>query len=346
MVAAIAEEIALQRDYLQGEPLETIYFGGGTPSLLAAADLEFIFAQIGNYYSIAEGAEITLEANPDDLSLEKLQELRASPINRLSIGIQSFVPEDLAYMNRAHSADEAKYCLENALKMGFSNLTIDLIYGTPSLSDTAWATNIQTILDYQIPHISCYCLTVEPNTALDHFVKKGKAKAIDEAQAARQFEYLVATLQAAGYDHYEISNFAKPGYYAQHNGNYWQGKKYLGVGPSAHSFDQESRQWNVANNAQYLKAIQAQEVPFEREILTPAQRYNEYVMTGLRTIWGVNMEQLSPEFQTYFQQKISPFIHQGKIQKQGKIFTLTTQGKLFADNIAMELFVDENELNT
>ena len=348
MVEALAKELALRQRYLKGEKVNTIYLGGGTPSLLKQEELEQLFEVIYSNFEIAPELEVTLEANPDDLTLERLQELAASPVNRLSIGIQSFQEEDLRFMNRAHNAQEAKNCIENALQTGFENLTIDLIYGTPTMTDAQWAKNIDQVLAYDIAHISCYCLTVEPQTALDHFVKKGKAAPVDEEQAARQFEYLIDTLQEAGYEHYEISNFAKPGQYSRHNSNYWLGASYLGIGPSAHSFDGESRQWNIANNAKYRKGIEQSHVDglasdlFEREILTAPQRYNEYVMTSLRTIWGTDVETIravDPSFEGHFTTQIQPYLEDKAVEVDGTIFKLTTKGKLLADRIAMELFL-------
>ena len=342
MLDAIILEMELRKDYLPEDSLQTIYFGGGTPSLLNLSELELIFEHIQKHFTIAPDAEITLEANPDDLHLQKLKELWQSPINRLSIGIQSFIAKDLQFMNRAHSAKESITCLEHAKNVGFDNLSIDLIYGTPTLSDADWQKNITTIFDFQIPHISCYCLTVEPGTALDHFVKKGKAAAVNEEQAARQFEQLISAMKANGYLHYEISNFAKPGHFAQHNSNYWLGTSYLGLGPSAHSFNINSRQWNVANNAKYLKAIAENQVPFEKEILTPAQQYNEYVMTSLRTIWGCDLQKIGSfgtKVYEHFLKQIQIFVKEKKVvEKEGK-YVLSTSGKLLADRIAMELFI-------
>ncbi|MFK7936685.1 MAG: radical SAM family heme chaperone HemW [Saprospiraceae bacterium] len=342
MVESIVRELELQRDFLDGAPLRSIYLGGGTPSLLDERDLERIFNQIFKIHTVADDAEITLEANPDDMTDDKLRILQASPINRLSIGIQSFTDEDLKFMNRAHNAAEAATCIQRAKDAGFSNLTIDLIYGTPTLTHEQWRTNLQTIFEYDIPHISCYCLTVEPDTALEHFVKKGKAKPVDEEQAADQFEILVEMMRKHGYDHYEISNFAKPDKYALHNSNYWLGEKYLGVGPAAHSFNGASRQWNVANNAQYIKAIAEGNVPCELEHLSREQRYNEYVMTSLRTIWGASLDKVNEygiTFKRHFLMMINPFLDNGTVHREDDHFYLTDKGRLLADNIASELFM-------
>ena len=349
MVEAIVRELEWQKDYLQGAPLSSIYFGGGTPSLLDAAELEQIFSKIYQLHSVLANAEITLEANPDDLSLEKLHSLRNSPVNRLSIGIQSFAEEDLRFMNRAHNAQEARACIENALALGFDNLTLDLIYGAPTTSHEQWARNLGTIFQYPIPHLSAYCLTVEPKTALDHFVRQGKASPVDEEHANAQFLYLMEATQAQGYEHYEISNFAKPGSYARHNSSYWLGEPYLGIGPSAHSFNGQSRQWNVANNAKYLKILTEGDVTqftgtelFELEELSPATRYNEYVMTGLRTIWGCDLQKIAPLFQPYFVENVQPFIDKGQVLVQNNQYRLSASGKFMADYIAAQLFFIEN----
>ncbi len=343
MVSALLEELELQQDYLGATTLSSIYLGGGTPSLLTVEELDLLFKKIESLYPIEIDAEITLEANPDDLSKAYLQSLRQTPINRLSIGIQSFSETDLRWMNRAHNAKEANACIENALEAGFDNLTVDLIYGSPHTTDAQWQANMQRVFDYGIAHISCYAMTVEPNTALDHFVKNGKSKPVDEEQSARQFEQLMTAAAEHGYEHYEISNFAKAGYYAKHNSNYWLGKKYLGIGPSAHSFDGESRQWNVAHNAQYMKAIESGTIPFELEQLTPHQRYNEYILTSLRTIWGADIQQIQlfgEEPKKYFLQEIKNLLNQGTVLENNGKYTLTQQGKLLADHIAVALFVE------
>ncbi|MCB9316280.1 MAG: radical SAM family heme chaperone HemW [Lewinellaceae bacterium] len=343
MVQAILRELELQRDYLGGATLKSIYFGGGTPSLLDLAELEQIFEKIYALHPVAGDAEITLEANPDDLTLEKLRSLRNhTPVNRLSIGIQSFHDVDLQWMNRAHTAEHARACLRDAAATGFQDLTIDLIYGAPSTSDVHWAENVQIALDAGIPHLSCYCLTVEEGTALAHFVRQGRSEPVDEAKAVRQFEYLQDAAAARGYEHYEISNFALPGRYARHNSAYWRGAKYLGVGPSAHSFDGLSRQWNVANNARYLKSLEAGLLPFERELLTPAQRYNEYVMTSLRTVWGCaesQIETFGEPYARYFREEIRQFMQNGTVEQgEDAAYRLTRSGKVLADQIASALF--------
>lgn len=342
MVTAIMREIELRKDYLPDKKLDSVYFGGGTPSLLSAQDLTLLFDEIDKHFVFNDAAEITLEANPDDLTPEKLTAFQNSPVNRLSIGIQSFSDADLSYMNRAHNAAEAAGCVRLAQEYGFENLTADLIYGTPTMSDAQWHENVERVIDLGIPHVSCYALTVEPKTALQHFIEKGKSKPVDEEQTARQFEYLTERLKAAGFVHYEISNFAKPGSFAKHNSNYWTGNPYLGVGPSAHSFDGKSRQWNAANNAAYLKSIAEGKVPFEREILTATQRYNEYILTALRTVWGVHLKRIEPKFSTYFLKNVRPFLENKTVFAENEIYRLTEKGKLLADNISMELFAEED----
>lgn len=345
LLNALLRELELRRDYLGDVTIETLYLGGGTPSLLEEADLVRLFEQIYRLYRVAPDAEVTLEANPDDLTDVKIAALRQTPVNRLSIGIQSFADADLQFMNRAHNSGEAQRCIEMALKAGFNDLSLDLIYGTPTMSDAQWAANIETVLAFDVPHLSCYCLTVEPQTALDHFVKKGKARPVDDAQAARQLEYLMQRLETAGYEHYEISNFAKPGRYSRHNTNYWTGEPYLGAGPSAHSFNGVSRQWNVANNARYIRALEPEtpdwEALFEKETLTPEQRYNEYVMTSLRTQWGCDLariRRIDAGFEGYFLSEVTPFLEDGLVQRSGEVFFLTRKGKFVGDLVASELF--------
>lgn len=343
MVKAIARELGFRKDYLTDKRLDTIYFGGGTPSLLTAAELAFLFEAISRHFEVSPGAEVTLEANPDDLTPERLASLRQSAVNRLSIGLQSFSEEDLRFFNRAHSADEAARCLDLALEAGFDDLSVDLIYGSPTTTDAQWERNLDEVFRRRIPHLSCYALTVEPQTALDHFVRKGKAPQVDEAQAARQFSYLAQRAASEGYAHYEISNFALPGRYARHNSSYWKGEHYLGVGPSAHSFDGASRQWNVAHNAKYLKALQSESPQgfFEREELSVADRYNEYIMTGLRTSWGVSLEQIQaidPQAAPHFQREAYIFLEQGQLVQSGGRFFLSPQARFLADGIAAALF--------
>lgn len=341
MVNAIIQEIALQKDFLKGDAIETIYFGGGTPSLLTIHELHRIFDALHQHHTLLPNAEITLEANPDDLSKTKLAALSQTPINRLSIGIQSFSDEDLRFMNRAHNAQEATKCIQLAQEVGFQNLTIDLIYGTPTLSHTTWLENLEKTFRYNIPHLSCYCLTVEPKTALAYRVKKGIVSNVNEEHAAKQFELLLTATKANGYEQYEISNFAQNQQYSRHNTSYWLGKKYLGLGPGAHSFDGQNRQWNIAHNQRYIKAIQQNQCPFEKEILSEQDRYNEYLMTALRTKWGCDLEKLATwgtDFKAHFLKNTQRFLEHGMMKRQDTIFTLTEKGRFLADGIMSDLF--------
>lgn len=342
MVQAILREIQLQQNYLDGLAVSSIYFGGGTPSILPEEDLQALLQSLHQHFNITPGAEITLEANPDDLTAAKLAALKAAGINRLSIGVQSFHEEDLQWMNRAHNSQQATQCITLAQAAGFENITIDLIYGGPTLSDEGWAANVQQAIALKVPHLSCYALTVEAGTALDHFIKKKKMAAVDTDKAARHFEQLMQWMQTAGYEHYEISNFALPGWHSRHNSSYWQGKSYLGIGPSAHSFNGTSRQWNIANNATYIKAIQQGHLPFEKEILTPAMALNEYIMTSLRTAAGCNLQWVAEKFGIPLRQQLEKasqqFLQNGWMLRDQDTLRLTPQGKLFADGIAAELF--------
>lgn len=343
MLTALLQELEGRQAYLSGAPIQSVYFGGGTPSILPVSDLVSLFEQVARCYAVSGDAEITLEANPDDLTLEKLQDLRRyTPVNRLSIGIQSFQEADLQWMNRAHNAREAHTCLDAARRMGFDDLTIDLIYGAPVTSDADWAENLRLAFDYDIPHLSCYCLTVEEGTALHHFVKTQKMAPVEEEKAARQFEYLMDTASANGYEQYEISNFARHQRYARHNSSYWLGQTYLGIGPSAHSYDGQSRQWNIAHNPRYIEGILNNSPAYEREVLTPQNLYNEYVMTALRTMRGVDCRQLAlkGDFAVrHFTGNIAPFLDNGSVEVSDGCYYLTRKGKLMADSITAALFV-------
>ncbi|MBK8505814.1 MAG: radical SAM family heme chaperone HemW [Saprospiraceae bacterium] len=341
MVDAIVKELKMRVDYLPAPTLESVYWGGGTPSLLNESQLNRIWNSIEEIFDISSSAEVTLEANPDDLTTSKIESLRSSPINRLSIGIQSFRDIDLLFMRRAHTSSQAHQCIEQAGKAGFSNLSIDLIYGTPGLEDDAWADNLAMVAQYKIPHLSCYALTVEPKTLLAHQIRKEKVIPPNEDRMTAQFDMLQSFAREHTYQHYEISNFARDGFLAVHNTNYWRQKPYLGIGPSAHSFDGLTRSWNVANNAQYQKAIDEGVLPLTIEVLTPDQRYNEYVMTGLRTQWGCDkghLMKLGAPYLESFVKVITPFVVRGWVAEQEDTFTLTPAGKLFADHIASELF--------
>jgi oxygen-independent coproporphyrinogen III oxidase len=340
--AALLKEISLQKNYLQQESIHTLYFGGGTPSILAKASLQQIIQQVQEQFVLAPAAEITLEANPDDINAENLATWKAAGVNRLSIGIQSFFEDDLQWMNRAHNAQQAHDCIVLARQAGFENFSIDLIYGGPSLSDEKWQRNVQTALELDIPHLSCYALTVEPGTALQKMIGLHKKEDVDAEKQARHFLLLMEWLQQAGYEHYEISNFAKPGFRSRHNAAYWGGKKYLGLGPSAHSFNGSSRQWNIANNVLYIQSLAKDTVPFELEMLSTVQQLNEYIMTSLRTIEGLQLRLVAERFGTMAGTRLlknsQRYLADGRLVKNGETLQLSTQGKLFADGIAAELF--------
>lgn len=341
MLDAIIREIALQKTYLGGDSIETIYFGGGTPSLLESGEINQIIDTLGQYYSISSDAEITLEANPDDLDQQKVQALRATPINRFSIGIQSFYDEDLFWMNRAHRSTEAEASVKRAQDAGFENITVDLIFGYPLLTDTKWKQNIDKVFALNVPHVSAYSMTVEPQTALASFIKKKVYAPLNEQQSAEQFLVLADAMQAKGFEHYEISNYAKPGHYSRHNTNYWRGVKYLGLGPSAHSYNGEARQWNVANNTKYIASILRKEIPAEVELLTESNRLNEYVMTSLRTIWGLDLDHLetiAAGAKTELLKSANEFLEREWIKQIDNKLLLTREGQLYADTIAAELF--------
>ncbi len=341
LVNALCKEMVLRKEEIPG-PLQTIYFGGGTPSLLDAEDLQQIFKTIDDHFEVVEAPEITLEANPDDLTEAKLIMLAASRINRLSIGVQSFFEEDLKLMNRAHNATEALRCLQLA-KQYFDNISIDLIYGMPDMSDARWQENLDQAIALDIPHISSYALTVEPNTALQKFIEKGVVKPVDDAVAQKHFEILLAHMEKAGFENYEFSNFGKLGYFSQNNTAYWTGKPYLGIGPSAHSFDGNTRSWNINNNPKYIKAIAADTLPIERETLSTTDKYNEYVMTGLRTIWGVSLEKIEKDFglkfRTYVLQQAQKHIEEHLLFLDDDRIVVTKKGKFLSDGLASDLFI-------
>jgi len=341
MVLAIAKEIQIRKSEFENEVVETIYFGGGTPSRLQIADLKLLMDSIYENYTVSENPEITLEANPDDLSEEYLIALSKIGINRLSIGIQSFFEDDLKMMNRAHNSAEAKKCLEFATKY-FDNISLDLIYGIPGMSNEMWKQNIETALNFGIPHISSYALTVEPKTALNKLIQTGKIAKPNDEIAQEHFSILVEMLEANGFIHYELSNFGKENYFSKNNSAYWLGKKYIGIGPSAHSYDGVCRSWNISNNPLYLKAIQEDKLPNEIEVLSITDRYNEYIMTGLRTIWGVSLDRISNEFGTeyldYLNKQSQRFINDDLLSIENNILKTTSNGKFLTDGIASDLF--------
>ena len=345
LLQAMHSELDLQQSYLGKQNIETIYFGGGTPSLIGATEIQKLIDKIMQIHTVKADAEITLEANPDDLDLATVRDLKHTNINRFSIGIQSFFEEDLLWMNRDHNAAEADSSVKRMQDAGFENITLDLIYGYPLLSDQKWKSNIKKVIDLNIPHISAYAMTVEPKTALASFIAKGKQEIMNESQSAAQYLELIESLSEAGFEHYETSNFAKPGCYSKHNTNYWKGISYLGIGPSAHSFNGNTRQWNVANNAKYIDGILKGNIPAEQEVLTTANRVNEYIMTSLRTKWGMHLNEIESRFgadyKLHIESDLQPFIEKNHIVLKNNVATLTSQGKLFADRISSELFVEE-----
>jgi oxygen-independent coproporphyrinogen III oxidase len=342
MVLALAKEINMRKSEFQDEIVETIYFGGGTPSILEVSDLKLLIDSVCQNYKVVENPEITVEANPDDLTEERIIELSKNKVNRLSIGIQSFFEDDLQLMNRVHNADEALNCLEVATQY-FDNISLDLIYGIPGMSNEKWKQNIDKALSFGIPHISSYALTVEPKTALDNFIKKGIIKQPDDEVAQEHFHILVDTLQENGFIHYELSNFGKPDYFSKNNSSYWLGNKYIGIGPSAHGYDGINRSWNVSNNSLYIKSIQENKLPIEIETLTINDRYNEYVMTGLRTIWGVSLERIEKEFGKfyfdYLNKEAKRFLEDDLLIIENNILRATKKGKFLCDGIASDLFL-------
>ncbi len=346
-VKALIREIKMQKDFLYPDKdnrsaLDTLYLGGGTPSMLDTAELEIIFNVLHKHYSFAPNAEITLEANPDDLIPEKLDALRKLSVNRLSIGIQSFYENDLRFMNRSHNSRQAIDVLNYAQQAGFVNITADLIYGTPGMSDKQWEQNIMQLIKMGIPHISAYCLTVEKKTALDVFIRQGKAAPVDEEQAARQFDLLCALTAQHGYEHYETSNFGKKGYFSKHNLGYWSGEPYLGLGPSAHSFKPGMRQWNVAHTGKYIDSLKLGKIPATQEQLTKDQQYNEYVMTALRTMWGIDENLVKEKFGESCHREMmhsaEKYLGNGKLIYSSGRLKVSAAGKFFADGIAADLF--------
>lgn len=350
----MSEELGLQKAYLSvqehpnmhfGEKqsrLDTLYFGGGSPSLLTAAELETLFSRIHKHYSLPADAEITIEANPDDINTPLLESWRDLGINRVSLGIQSFSDVLLKKLNRIHNSQIAWSSLEKIRALPLENVSIDLIYGIPGLEDEEWLSELKRIASAGIPHISCYALTVEPKTALAHMIQKQRFEEPSQDQAARQFLLMIDFLESEGYEHYEISNFAKPGWRSRHNSQYWQGACYLGVGPSAHSFNGDSRQWNVSNNIKYVQQIQQGKVPYEREVLSPSMRYNEYIMTSLRTMEGCNpafvQQQFGPERKETLLTLCRKYLEEDLLTWKMDHLILTRKGKLYADGIAANLF--------
>ncbi len=361
MVGAIVGEISTyplkgetaKTEAAAKEIINTLYFGGGTPSILEIVDLEIIFKALHSRFVFANDIEITLEANPDDITYQKLQLWKQLGVTRFSVGIQSFDEAELQWMNRAHTSAESLVCIDKIRAAGFTNFSVDLIYGSPLLTDEGWKKNVMTVIEKNIPHISCYALTVEPKTALDKLITLQKKENVDADKQARQFLLLMEWMANAGYEHYEISNFAKPGLRSRHNSNYWSGEKYYGFGPSAHSYfplgealiEKPIRKWNIANNAVYIKAVQDGELTFEKEILTRTQELNEYIMTALRTMEGIDTAFITEKYGTAKKNQIISASNQYATNRKLKIdadkIILTNQGKLFADGIAADLFFTE-----
>jgi oxygen-independent coproporphyrinogen-3 oxidase len=344
-IPALKKEIISRSEYIGNEEVTTIYFGGGTPSLLSGDQINQVYSTLENAMHISPGVEVTLEANPDDISKEWIQSIVNTPVNRLSLGVQSFFDEDLAYLNRVHDSGQAIQSIEIARDAGYSNLTLDLIYGIPGLTIPKWQRNLEIFFSLEIPHLSAYALTVEPRTALHQLIKKNKLPAPDEQEGIDHFRLLQKLTHERGYVHYEISNFSLPGHYSRHNSIYWLGGNYLGLGPSAHSYNGNSRTWNASNLGQYIKNSGEPEKMVETEHLTIDQRYNEYVMTSLRTSWGCDGEHILNVFgkdrHQYFLLNVNKFLQQGWVRMDGNIYRLTNEGKLFADGISSELFADE-----
>ena len=335
-------EIETQKDYLKNDKINTIYFGGGTPSLLSVSEISVIIEQLHKFYNISNNPEITLESNPDDLSKQKINELKQTPVNRLSVGIQSFFQEDLNYLDRTHDTAQAENALKYLQDSGFDNLTIDLIYGIPTSTNKMWEQNLEKFFSFRIPHLSAYSLTVEQKTILYHQIKKQKLSQPEESKSIEQYKILLDRSKDYNFINYEISNFAKEGYFSKHNSNYWLGKNYLGLGPSAHSFNGISRQWNISNITKYIDLINNNNNIFEKEILAKDQQYNEYVLTALRTIWGCDSDYIKNKFgQNYYEffiKSSEKYLTKKMMIKNENSFVLSEDGKLFADGIAAELF--------
>lgn len=339
---ALSKELKLRASELSDSTLKSIYFGGGTPSVLTIEELHFIFKTLETHYKVDPDAEITLEANPDDLTLSKIKSLADSRINRLSIGVQSFFDEDLQIMNRAHQSSEAKKCIKNAREY-FDNITIDLMYGMPQMTLERWQDNLKIAFSLGIQHLSCYALTVEPKTALEYFVKTKKHPPLDDALSALHFKVLVEYAKATGFVQYEVCSFAEPGFFSKHNTSYWLGKPYLGVGPSAHSFDGRKRSWNVSNNQLYIKSLQDNKLPQTFEVLTPENCFNEYIMTGLRTMWGVSLQKIRDDYGDSFEVKLlnnaKKHLQSKTLVIQNDILRVAPKGQFLSDGIASDLFI-------
>jgi len=341
---ALYREIDIQKDYLGEQKVKTIYFGGGTPSFLEPSHISGILEKITSVFSFEQNAEITMEANPDDITIKNLSELRKSGINRLSIGIQSFEADDLKYLGRIHTGEQAEKSVQLAREAGFSNLSLDFIYGMPTLSDDAFRNNLEKAMALHIPHISAYALTIEPKTAMEVMIRKKQTSGPDEDKSVSQFRFLMQYLGSNNYEHYEISNFCLPGMHSVHNSSYWSGDHYLGLGPSAHSYNGTTRHWSVSSISRYVMLIQSGRPHFETELLSPSQKYNEYIMTSLRTIRGTRPDHIRNVFgekaASHFMAHAHQYLENSYILEHNGIFTLSDKGKLFADRISSDLFLD------
>jgi len=345
-IRALHREIVLRNEELSAE-VTTIYFGGGTPSLLNADEISSILYSLSKHFAISDNLEVTLEANPDDLNEKKLKELFSAGVNRLSIGIQSLNDSSLKWMNRAHNASEARACINQASEVGFRNISVDLIYGIPQLTLVEWENELKEVFSYDIQHVSAYCLTVEPNTALGHRVKKGKEKPVDEDAANNQFQLLIELADKNDLEQYEVSNFGKTGFYSQHNTSYWKGIPYLGLGPSAHSYYRGKRSWNIANNVCYIKSLKNGELPLTTEVLSREDQINEYIMTGLRTSWGIDLERLKRDYnydiQRAYTGQLQELLGKDLARMNGNRLILTRAGLFMADGIASDFFILEHD---
>lgn len=344
MIRAMKTEIMLRKDELQDKNLKSLYFGGGTPSILSADEIGSLIDEVLRYFSFDKDIEITLEANPDDLDKNFLKQLSNLPVNRLSIGTQSFFDEDLKLMNRAHNAPQAESSIKRAQDFGFENLSIDLIYGSPTSNLEIWKENLNKTIALEVPHISSYALTVEPKTALENWISKGKVVSPKEEEQNREFYYLSDFLKDNGFEHYEVSNFAKPGFYSRHNSSYWKYKEYLGIGPSAHSYNgYDVRSWNVANNQQYIKKLNSKNLAKEEELLSEEDQFNEMIMIGLRTIWGVDLESLNSKFSDqileHFRNEIKSKLEEGILMTENNHLKIPEKHWFMADGIASDLFI-------
>ena len=342
-LATVVKEANSRKTYLEGESVSTIYIGGGTPSVLSPDEIKRIIEELKKIFPTDENCEITVELNPDDIDLKYLKGLKEGGINRISLGIQSWRDEDLKFLNRRHDSSQAERALKDSIDTGFENVTIDLIYGLPGLSSSAWESNLEKSLSFDIKHISAYHLTIEPGTALGKMKRKGRLSEIDEEESTNQFNILIEKTESAGFIHYEISNFGRKGYFSKHNTNYWKQVSYIGLGPSAHSFNHYSRQWNIRDLKKYMAAVNAGKPFFEREELTMRTRFNEYIMTSLRTMWGVDLDYVEKAFEKegydYVMNMSGKFIAYGMMKQENKCLVLTTQGKMISDNIISEFMM-------